>query len=68
VIRRSSLDDPSPTAAATAHEAWVSFAWEGMPGWEPYDPTRRPTALIAEKLRVVEEPAVDERRAGDGIR
>lgn len=43
-------DHPSPTAATTAHEAWVSFAREGMPGWESYDTTRRPTALIAEKL------------------
>ncbi|MFD5750082.1 carboxylesterase/lipase family protein [Streptomyces sp. NPDC127033] len=61
-------DQPSPTAAATAHETWVSFAREGTPGWEPYDTTRRPTALIAEKVRVVDDPASDERRAWDGIR
>ncbi|GAA2330088.1 carboxylesterase/lipase family protein [Streptomyces violaceusniger] len=61
-------DHPSPTAATTAHEAWVSFAREGTPGWEPYDTTRRPTALIAEKLCVVDDPAPDERHAWDGIR
>ncbi|MGV9855349.1 carboxylesterase/lipase family protein [Streptomyces sp. NPDC003442] len=61
-------DHPSPTAAATAHEVWVSFAREGTPGWEPYDTTRRPTALISEKVRVVDDPAPDERHAWDGIR
>ncbi|WP_328580759.1 carboxylesterase/lipase family protein [Streptomyces sp. NBC_00370] len=59
---------PSTEAAATAHDAWVSFARTGTPGWEPYDTTRRPTALIAEKIRVVDDPAPDERRAWDGIR
>jgi para-nitrobenzyl esterase len=61
-------DHPSPAAAATAHETWVSFAREGMPGWEAYGTTRRAMALISEKVRVVEDPAPDERRAWDGIR
>ncbi|MFJ2158064.1 carboxylesterase/lipase family protein [Streptomyces sp. NPDC087856] len=61
-------DCPSEAAAATAHDAWVSFARDGAPGWEPYDTVRRPTALIAEKVRVVDDPRADERRAWDGIR
>ncbi|MEU6551957.1 carboxylesterase family protein [Streptomyces sp. NPDC046915] len=67
-VRALTGDAPSPTAAATAHEAWVSFAREGTPGWEPYDTTRRPTALISEKIRVVDDPAGDERRGWDGMR
>ena len=61
-------DHPSPTTAATAHEAWVSFARKGTPGWEPYEITRRTTALMGEKIRVVDDPAPDERHAWGGIR
>ncbi|WP_329473155.1 carboxylesterase family protein [Streptomyces sp. NBC_01723] len=60
-------DHPSPTTAATAHEAWVSFARKGTPGWEPYDLTRRTMALIGEKIRVVDDAAPDERHAWGGI-
>ncbi|MFE7440910.1 carboxylesterase/lipase family protein [Streptomyces chartreusis] len=67
-VRARIGDRPSPSAAATAHEAWTSFAREGTPGWDPYDTTRRPTALIAEKVHVADDPARDERRVWDGIR
>jgi para-nitrobenzyl esterase len=60
--------NPSRAVVDTAHGAWVNFITTGTPGWSPYNLADRPTALIADKLEEVNDPAGDERAVWDGIR
>ena len=50
------------------HRVWVDFITSGDPGWAPYDTGRRTTALLAEEVTAVDDPAGDERAVWDGIR
>jgi len=59
---------PPQAVADTAHAAWVRFITHGDPGWAPYDTATRTTGLLAETLRVVDDPAGDERSVWDGHR
>ncbi|MEV6105059.1 carboxylesterase family protein [Streptomyces sp. NPDC051940] len=52
--------------ARRMHGAWVRFAADGDPGWEPYDPVRRPVMVFDEPASgVVNDPRGDERRLWD---
>ncbi len=53
--------------ATTAHEAWVSFAKTGEPGWPRYDVERRATMLLDAESRVVDDPDGDLREVWDGL-
>ena len=55
------------TLATTAHDAWVSFAKTGEPGWAPYDVERRATMLLDTESRVVDDPDADLREVWDGL-
>lgn len=59
---------PSKAVANTAHGAWVSFITNGTPGWAPYTTGTRTTALLADTVTEVDDPAGDERRLWDGVR
>lgn len=53
--------------ATTTHDAWVSFAKSGSPGWDGYDTSRRATMLLDTESRVVDDPDGDLRRAWEGL-
>ncbi len=57
---------PQPLATA-AHDAWVSFAKTGEPGWAAYDEKRRATMLLDAECSVVDDPDGDLREAWDGL-
>jgi para-nitrobenzyl esterase len=58
----------APQALATAmHDAWVSFAATGDPGWARYDTSRRTTMLFNEKSGPADDPDGDLRRVWDGV-
>ena len=59
---------PSQEVADRVHRVWVDFVTSGSPGWAPYDASRRTTGLLAEDVRVVDDPAGDERAVWEGIR
>jgi para-nitrobenzyl esterase len=59
---------PSQEVADRVHRVWVDFVTSGSPGWAPYDAARRTTGLLAEDVRVVDDPAGDERAVWEGIR
>ncbi len=61
-------DMPSPAAADTAHQAWVSFITDGTPGWSPYLISGRATGLLTDKITEVNDPSSDERTLWDSIR
>jgi para-nitrobenzyl esterase len=61
-------DSPAQGVADRAHRAWVDFITHGEPGWAPYDTVSRTTALLAEELSPVDDPAGDERALWEGIR
>ncbi len=49
-------------------DAWLAFARDGDPGWEPYDSERRATMFLGRECEVVGAPFEEERRAwGDVI-
>ena len=48
-------------------DAWLAFARDGNPGWEPYDSERRATMFLGRECEVVTAPFEDERRAWDGV-
>ena len=48
-------------------DAWLAFARDGDPGWEPYDTERRATMFLGRECEVVSAPFEDERRAWDGV-
>jgi para-nitrobenzyl esterase len=55
------------TLATTAHDAWVSFAKTGSPGWDAYDTSRRATMLLDAESRVEDDPDGDLREVWDGL-
>ncbi len=59
---------PPQAVADMVHAAWVRFIAHGEPGWAPYDTANRTTGLLDETLRVVDDPAGDERAVWDGHR
>ena len=61
-------DAPSQAVADLGHRAWVDFVTRGDPGWAPYDTVRRTTALFTEDIRLVDDPAGDERVLWENIR
>jgi para-nitrobenzyl esterase len=61
-------DTPAQAVADTAHRIWVDFITTGNPGWAAYDTGSRTTALIADGVSAVDDPAGDERARWDGIR
>jgi para-nitrobenzyl esterase len=61
-------DAPSARVAANVHGAWVAFITTGDPGWPAYDTGTRTTGLLGETIRVVADPAGDERTLWTRIR
>jgi para-nitrobenzyl esterase len=61
-------DAPSQAVADTVHAAWVSFITHGAPGWTPYTPGTRTTALLTDTITEEDDPAGDERAVWDDIR
>jgi para-nitrobenzyl esterase len=59
--------------ATATHAAWVAFATNGdpnnenLPAWPRYNPQTRPTMLLDETSRVVDDPAADEVALWDGL-
>jgi para-nitrobenzyl esterase len=48
--------------AAEMHRVWVEFATTGDPGWERYDPARRPTRVFGPGSGIVDDPRGSVRR------
>jgi para-nitrobenzyl esterase len=61
-------DAPAQAVADRAHRVWIDFIHRGDPGWAPYDTVSRTTGLIAEQVRLADDPAGDERVLWEGIR
>jgi para-nitrobenzyl esterase len=61
-------DSPSQAVEDSTHRVWLDFTTGGDPGWAPYDPARRTTALLADSVTAVDDPAGDERALWDDIR
>ncbi len=61
-------DTPSQAVADTLHGTWVTFITDGDPGWAPYTPHTRTTALLTDEVQVVHDLARGERLLWDGIR
>ncbi|MER7876458.1 carboxylesterase family protein [Streptomyces solisilvae] len=61
-------DHPPQALADEMHQAWVSFAKTGDPGWPPYDPATRTTRLFAEDSALLDDPREEERRLWEGVR
>jgi len=61
-------DSPSQAVADSTHRVWLDFITGGDPGWAPYDPARRTTALLTDSVTPADDPAGDERALWDGIR
>jgi para-nitrobenzyl esterase len=50
------------------HGAWVAFIRDGAPGWAPYTPDTRTTALLTDQVTEVDDPSGDERALWEGVR
>jgi para-nitrobenzyl esterase len=61
-------DAPSQAVADRVHRVWVDFITRGEPGWAPYDTVRRTTGVLTQDVRVVDDPAADERAVWEGVR
>ena len=59
-------DTPPQVVADTAHGAWARFVADGDPGWPRYNLADRPTALIDDRITVVDDPDDAERRVWAG--
>ncbi|MDQ2811990.1 MAG: carboxylesterase/lipase family protein [Actinomycetota bacterium] len=59
---------PEQAVADQVHQVWVNFITRGDPGWPAYDPARRTTALLTERIETADDPAGDERARWDAIR
>jgi para-nitrobenzyl esterase len=53
--------------ATEVHDAWVSFARDGDPGWTAYDTSKRATKLFDLESRVVDDPDGDTRVLWEGV-
>lgn len=61
---KQNLGDNPPIALADAmHDAWVSFARNGDPGWASFDTDKRMTMRFAETSELVSDPWKFERTA-----
>jgi para-nitrobenzyl esterase len=60
--------NPPSSLARAMHDAWVSFARTGDPGWEPYETDRRAVMVFDERSEVRPDPDGDRRAVWDGIR
>lgn len=49
-------DEPPRDLARRMHTAWVDFARNGDPGWQPYTPQDRATMRIGEEWELVTDP------------
>jgi para-nitrobenzyl esterase len=54
---------PPPALARRMHAAWVAFARDGDPGWQPFDDTYPVMIFEADRCMVQEDPRGEERRA-----
>jgi para-nitrobenzyl esterase len=61
-------DSPSQAVADQVHRVWVSFITTGDPGWPAYDPARRTTGVLTDRVDAVDDPARDERVCWNGVR
>jgi para-nitrobenzyl esterase len=70
VERDAELTGPGapPALAAEMHGAWVRFIRDGDPGWDPYEPGRRPVRDFGEQVRLVHDPRPERRALWDGVR
>ena len=55
-------ENPPVELAKRIHNAWITFATTGNPGWDPYETQHRSV------MRINTDPRPDERRAWDGAR
>lgn len=55
---------PPQALADAVHGSWVRFVVDGQPGWEAYEPVRRPAMVFDETCKVVEDPWQLARTAG----
>lgn len=61
-------ETPSQVVADTAHGVWVRFLADGDPGWPRYNVATRSTALIDQRITVVDDPDGTERELWAGQR
>ena len=59
---------PPSSLARAMHDAWVSFARTGDPGWEPYEADRRTVMVFDERSEVQPDPHGERRAIWDGVR
>jgi para-nitrobenzyl esterase len=65
--------DAARALASAMQEAWLAFARDGrpaaggLPDWEPYDETRRPTMILGAECALDDDPLADERRVWDPL-
>ncbi len=58
----------APQSIATEmHDAWVSFARDGDPGWAPYDTGKRTTKIFDVPTSVADDPDAETRVVWDGV-
>jgi para-nitrobenzyl esterase len=61
-------ENPPQQLADAMHQAWVSFATHGDPGWPRYDPARRATMRFDAHSEVVDDPGSERRQLWEGKR
>lgn len=59
---------PPQELADTVHKAWVNFATNGNPGWDPYTTNNRISMRFDVVSKVTVDDRADERSVWDGIR
>jgi para-nitrobenzyl esterase len=57
--------NPPQQLADEMHSAWVAFASSGDPGWDPWDPDKRPVQLFGVPSSVQLDPRAEELAALD---
>jgi para-nitrobenzyl esterase len=65
-IPPENAEEAQPVADAMA-DAWIAFARNGNPGWEPYTPENRAVMVFDEVSQVVIDPRGEERRFYAGL-
>ncbi len=61
-------ENPPVELAKRIHNAWITFATTGSPGWDPYETQHRSVMRINTTWEVLTDPRPDERHAWDGAR
>ena len=59
---------PPVELAKHMHQAWITFATTGNPGWSPYNTPQRSTMRINTAWRTITDPRPVEREAWEGVR